>query len=39
MGRGDLFAESLPDVTLRAPSRRSHGEKVLYEQYWLASGL
>jgi sulfide:quinone oxidoreductase len=37
MGQGDSFAEPLPDVKLRAPSRLWHGAKVLYARDWLAS--
>jgi sulfide:quinone oxidoreductase len=37
MGQGDFYAEPLPAVKLRAPSRLWHGAKVLYEKYWLYS--
>jgi sulfide:quinone oxidoreductase len=35
MGQGNFYAEPLPAVRLRAPSRLWHGAKVLYERYWL----
>ncbi|MBI2753079.1 MAG: NAD(P)/FAD-dependent oxidoreductase [Betaproteobacteria bacterium] len=35
MGRGNFYAEPLPDVHLQAPSLLWHGAKVLYEKYWL----
>jgi sulfide:quinone oxidoreductase len=35
MGRGNFYAEPLPDVRLHAPSLLWHGAKVLYEKYWL----
>lgn len=35
MGRGNFYAEPLPDVTLHQPSLLWHGAKVLYEKYWL----
>lgn len=37
MGHGNFYAEPLPAVRLRAPSRLWHGAKVLYEKYWLYS--
>ncbi len=37
MGQGNFYAEPLPAVKLRAPSRVWHGAKVLYEKYWLYS--
>jgi sulfide:quinone oxidoreductase len=35
MGRGNFYAEPLPDVKLHSPSLLWHGAKVLYEKYWL----
>lgn len=35
MGRGNFYAEPLPEVKLYAPSLLWHGAKVLYEKYWL----
>ena len=35
MGRGNFYAEPLPDVHLHEPSLLWHGAKVLYEKYWL----
>ena len=35
MGRGNFYAEPLPDVRMHAPSLLWHGAKVLYEKYWL----
>lgn len=35
IGKGDFYAEPLPTVALRAPSRRWHIAKVLLEQTWL----
>lgn len=37
MGQGNFYAEPLPAVKLRAPSRLWHGAKVAYEKYWLYS--
>jgi sulfide:quinone oxidoreductase len=37
MGQGNFYAEPLPAVRLRPPSRLWHGAKVLYEKYWLYS--
>jgi sulfide:quinone oxidoreductase len=37
MGRGNFYAEPLPEVTLRQPGLLWHGAKVLYEKYWLYS--
>jgi sulfide:quinone oxidoreductase len=37
MGQGNFYAEPLPAVRLRSPSRLWHGAKVLYEKYWLYS--
>ena len=34
-GGGNFYAEPLPDVTLRPPSRRLHLGKVLLEATWL----
>jgi sulfide:quinone oxidoreductase len=35
MGRGNFYAEPLPDVTLHQPGLLWHGAKMLYEKYWL----
>jgi len=35
MGRGNFYAEPLPDVRLHQPGLLWHGAKVLYEKYWL----
>lgn len=37
MGQGNFYAEPLPAVRLRSPSRLWHAAKVLYEKYWLYS--
>ena len=37
MGRGNFYAEPLPEVNLRQPGLLWHGAKVLYEKYWLYS--
>lgn len=37
MGKGNFYAEPVPEVALRAPSVLWHGAKVLYEKYWLYS--
>jgi sulfide:quinone oxidoreductase len=37
MGQGNFYAEPLPAVRLRSPSRLWHGAKVFYEKYWLYS--
>lgn len=34
-GSGDFFAEPVPEVHLRSPSRLWHWGKVLYEKRWL----
>lgn len=34
-GRGDSYAEPLPDVRLRKAARRWHWAKVLFERRWL----
>jgi sulfide:quinone oxidoreductase len=36
-GKGNFYAEPLPEVRLRTPSFVWHGAKVLYEKYWLYS--
>ena len=36
---GDFYAEPDPIVALRRPSRAWHAGKVLFERYWLSSGL
>ncbi len=38
-GSGNFFAEPLPEVKLRAPSRTLHVAKVAFEKYWLAQWL
>jgi sulfide:quinone oxidoreductase len=35
MGRGNFYAEPLPEVKLHSPGLLWHGAKVLYEKYWL----
>ena len=35
MGRGNFYAEPLPEVNLHHPGLLWHGAKVLYEKYWL----
>lgn len=35
MGRGNFYAEPLPEVRLHQPGLLWHGAKVLYEKYWL----
>jgi sulfide:quinone oxidoreductase len=35
MGRGNFYAEPLPDVRLYPSGLLWHGAKVLYEKYWL----
>jgi len=35
MGRGNFYAEPLPDVRLYQPGLLWHGAKILYEKYWL----
>ena len=34
-GSGNFYAEPVPQITLRRPSRRWHTAKVLFEQNWL----
>ncbi len=38
-GGGDFYAEPLPSVKLRAPGRRWHLAKVLFEKSWLYKTL
>jgi sulfide:quinone oxidoreductase len=38
-GAGNFYAEPVPDVRLRAPSRRWHWGKVLYEWQWFRRWL
>lgn len=38
-GGGDFYAEPKPSVTVRAPSRRWHLGKVLFEKSWLYTRL
>ncbi len=35
MGRGNFYAEPLPDIRLHQPGLLWHGAKVFYEKYWL----
>jgi len=35
IGKGDFYAEPLPRVVIREPSRLWHLGKLLYEKYWL----
>jgi len=35
MGRGNFYAEPLPEVNLHQPGILWHGAKLLYEKYWL----
>ncbi len=35
MGRGNFYAEPLPDIRLHQPGLLWHSAKVLYEKYWL----
>jgi sulfide:quinone oxidoreductase len=35
IGSGDFYAEPVPDVKLRSPSRLWHAGKVLFERNWL----
>lgn len=37
IGRGDFYAEPLPQVRMHGPNRLWHAGKVLYEKYWLRS--
>jgi sulfide:quinone oxidoreductase len=39
LGRGDFYAEPMPAVTLRQPSRLWHLGKVLFEKAWLHTRL
>jgi len=34
-GEGNFYAEPVPEVTIHAPSRMRHVEKVLFEKDWL----
>lgn len=38
-GSGSFYAEPLPEMRLRAPARRWHLAKVLYERRWLRKWL
>jgi len=38
-GGGDFYAEPKPLLTVRAPSRRLHLGKVLFEKLWLYTKL
>ncbi len=35
MGRGNFYAEPLPEIQLHEPGLLWHGAKILYEKYWL----
>lgn len=35
IGKGDFFAEPVPQVEMRAPNLFWHACKILYEKYWL----
>ncbi len=35
MGRGNFYAEPLPEINLHRPGVLWHSAKVLYEKYWL----
>lgn len=35
IGRGDFYAEPLPEVEIRPPAYRWHLAKVLFERHWL----
>jgi sulfide:quinone oxidoreductase len=35
MGRGNFFAEPVPQLRMREPSRLWHVGKILYEKFWL----
>lgn len=37
LGSGNFYAEPLPQVRLRGPSRRWHWGKVLFERRWLSA--
>ncbi len=34
-GKGDFYAEPLPQVKIQTPGRRWHAAKVLFERDWL----
>jgi len=34
-GKGNFYAEPVPQVTIHAPSWRWHAAKILFEKYWL----
>jgi sulfide:quinone oxidoreductase len=34
-GQGDFYAEPIPEIVLRRPSRRWHAGKLLFEKSWL----
>jgi sulfide:quinone oxidoreductase len=36
VGAGNFYGEPTPQIVLRAPSRRSHWAKVLFEKRWLS---
>ncbi len=35
LGKGNFYAEPMPQVTMREPSRFWHTGKILYEKHWL----
>lgn len=35
IGKGDFYAEPIPQVGMRGPNRFWHMGKILYEKYWL----
>ena len=35
LGKGNFYAEPLPQINLHGPSRLWHLGKVVYEKYWL----
>lgn len=37
--RGDFYAEPDPDIQLHSPGRSWHLGKVLFERYWMGTGL
>jgi sulfide:quinone oxidoreductase len=35
-GGGDFYAEPVPQITMKAPARRWHAAKVVFEKHWLS---
>jgi len=35
IGRGNFYAEPVPQVKLQPPGRRWHAAKILFEKQWL----